>query len=352
MESRHCSREAKMKSSLPKHLMWIAASIIMFLRTDLQSGNYETPNEGKNPQEIPSTGELGPPPGTYEILSDNGRIIIPFEFHRNKFRFKAVINSRECYLMLDNGSLWDELLFFGSPKVDSLGFEITGETALGNAKADVAADITVGFEDVVFHKQTAVVTRYDPELPNLWEGFDGQVSSAFFKHFVVRIDFNENVIELIPPEQFKYKGTGRVFNMKPGPFASRTMSADITIHNGETVTLDLLIDLGGLHPLYLPIGRDDRITLPPDAVEASLGRGLFGQKGYLGTTRNIRFGDYIVKDVPTAFTVVDKTSDVFGNTMIGLPLLWRFNVIFDYFNERVILEPSAAFDDPFKTGRW
>jgi hypothetical protein len=340
-----------MKSSLPKQLMWVTASILVFLRTNLRSCIYETPKEAVNPQEISSTGELGPPPGTYEILSDNGRIIIPFEFYRNKFRFKGVINDRECDMMLDNGSLWDELLFFGSPKVDSLGFEVTGETSLGSAKADVAEDITVGFEDVVFHEQSAVITRYDPGLPNLWEGFDGQVSAAFFKHFVVRIDFDDNVIELIPPGQFNYKGTGLALDMKPGPFSSRTMSADITIHNGETVTLDLLIDLGGLHPLYLPVGRDDRIMLPPDAVEASLGRGLFDQNGYLGTTSSIRFGDYIVKDVPTAFTVVDKSADVYGNTMIGLSLLRRFNIIFDYFNERIILEPSAAFDDPFKTER-
>jgi hypothetical protein len=52
--------------------------------------------------------------------------------------------------------------------------------------------------------------------------------------------------------------------------------------------------------------------------------------------------------VPTAFTVVDENSDVYGNTMIGMPLLRRFNVIFDYFNERIILEPSESFKNPFK----
>ena len=340
-----------MKSSSLKQLMWITVTILLVLQTDRQSRIYGTPNEDKNPQEISSAGELGPPPGTYEILSDNGRIIIPFEFYRNKFRFKAVVSGRECDMMLDNGSLWDELLFFGSRKVDSLCFEVTGETSLGKTKADVAQGITVGFKDVVFHEQTAVITRYDPGLPNLWEGFDGQVSAAFFKHFVVRIDFDDNVIELIPPGQFNYNGTGLALDMRPGPFSSRTMSADVTTHNGEIVKVDLLIDLGGLHPLYLPVGRDDRITLPPDAVELSLGRGLFDQKGYLGTTRSIRLGDYILNDVPTAFTVIDKNANVFGNTMIGLPLLRRFNVIFDYFNERIILEPSAAFNDPFKTGR-
>lgn len=117
------------------------------------------------------------------------------------------------------------------------------------------------------------------------------------------------------------------------------------------MTLDLLIDLGGLHPLYLPIGRNDRIKLPPDAVETSLGRGLFSQKGYLGTTQSVRFGDYALNNVPTAFTFVEKNANVYGNTMIGLPLLRRFNIIFDYSNERIILEPSKSFNNPFKAKR-
>jgi|GEM_PF-6134892 len=41
-------------------------------------------------QGLQSTGEKNPAPGTYEILSRNGRIVIPFEFYRNKLRFKSV----------------------------------------------------------------------------------------------------------------------------------------------------------------------------------------------------------------------------------------------------------------------
>lgn len=52
--------------------------------------------------------------GIYKILSDNGRITIPFEFYSNKFRFKTSVNGRTCNMLLDNGSLWDELLFFGA----------------------------------------------------------------------------------------------------------------------------------------------------------------------------------------------------------------------------------------------
>ncbi len=292
---------------------------------------------------------LDPSPLSYKILSENGRIIIPFEFHRNKFRFNAKINGRTCNMMLDNGSLWDQLLFFGSPRVDSIGFKITGETSIGKTKADTATDITVRFKDVVFYDQAAVITRYDPKLPNPWEGFDGQISATFFKHFAVRIDFDKTVIELIPFGKFTYSGKGQALTMQPGPFASRTIIADIITRNGETVTLDMLIDLGGLYPLYLPIGRDDRISLPPDAVKTTLGKGLFVQEGYLGTVNGVRLGGYFLKNVPATFIMVEKESNIYGNTMIGLPLLRRFNIVFDYSKNRIILEPSKKYNDPFWT---
>lgn len=303
--------------------------------------------ENDNKKTFSSADKLGSPPEYYEILSENGRIIIPFEFYRNKFRFQASINGHTCYLLLDNGSLWDELLFFGSPEVDALEFNISGETSLGNSKADIAENITVGFRDIVFHDQTAVITRYNPDLPNLWEGFQGQVSATFFKHFVVKIDFDNSVIELIPPDQFNYTGKGQSFSMQPGPFSSRTINADIITHEKKTVTLELLIDLGGLHPVYLAVGRDDGITLPSDAKETSLGEGLFSQKGYMATVPCIKLGDYSLYNVPTAFSVVEKNMSIYGNTMVGLPLLRKFNIIFDYFNERIILEPSQSFNQPF-----
>jgi hypothetical protein len=274
----------------------------------------------------------------YQILSASNNITIPFEYYRNKFRFKAHINGKECYLMLDNGSLWDELLFFGSPKVDSLNFRFTGETSIGLNKADFAENVVMQFNDIVFNKQTAIVTRYNPNLPNLWEGTEGQVSAAFFKNFIVKIDFQKMFLELIPPENFNYSGNGQVLEMKPGPFNSRLVSATVELENGNSVKLDLLVDLGGLYPLYLPLGRINEITIPENAKEITLGAGLQVQKGYLGNIKSIHLGKISENDIEAAFIPVSYDTDVYGNTMIGLPLLQKFTVFFDYFNNRLILE--------------
>jgi hypothetical protein len=287
----------------------------------------------------------------YEILSPNDEIVIPFEIYRNDIRMKATVNNKECFVLLDNGSLWDELLFFGSQKVDSLGLSLTGEVYLGDSTidnpiiADVDTSVNVSFHNIVFKKQKAIVTRYIPGLPNMWEGADLQVSAVFFKNFVVEINFDGRFIKLIDPKKFRYTGNGQGLRMKEGPNNSRLITAEITQSNGNRILIDLLVDLGGIYPLYLPIGKRDDIVLPDNRIESILGSGLQGPvMGYLGRVKELELGDYKVNNVLTAFTEVDKSASEYGNTMLGIKLLQQFNITFDYFNERIFLEPSKDFN--------
>ncbi|MBN2565291.1 MAG: hypothetical protein JXB46_06240, partial [Candidatus Eisenbacteria bacterium] len=63
-------------------------------------------------------------------------IRIPFEFYRGKFRFPAEVNGAPCSFTLDNGILWEEVLLFGSPRIDAMGLDLTDQVSLGAATAD------------------------------------------------------------------------------------------------------------------------------------------------------------------------------------------------------------------------
>ena len=145
-------------------------------------------------------------PGKYVIKSGAASAVIPFEMYRGDIRMEVEINGQSSYFLVDNGSLWDELLFFGSPKVDALGLNVTGQRILGDETAanpniiDVAAGVAVDFGSIVFTDQPAAIMRYIPGLPNPWEGAEGQISAAFFKNFVVRIDFDELKLTLTKPD--------------------------------------------------------------------------------------------------------------------------------------------------------
>jgi hypothetical protein len=328
--------------------MFITATAAIFLLISAHNA------EGWNRSRIAEASPQTPAPGRYKILSESGEIRIPFEIYRNKIRMTANVNGRDCRLTIDNGSLWNEILFFGSPETDALNFRYTGETVIGDAsapnpvRADTAPNVTIGFKDVVFTEQTAVVTRYEPGRLNMWEGIDGQVSATFFKNFIVKINFDESVIELFRPEDFVDPRNGQILAMKLGPNDSRTIRAVVRTTDGVDTAIDFLIDLGGLQPVYLPIGKYDSIRLPQNAVETSLGAGLRNQSGSLGRIRSITLGRHVLTDVVTAFTPVAKDASIFGNTMIGQPLLMKFLVTFDYPGNRLILERSRSFSEPFK----
>ena len=64
-----------------------------------------------------------------------------------------------------------------------------------------------------------------------------QLSAAFFRHFVVEIDFNESIIQLIPKEKFEYAGNGQAIQMKAGPFDSRTVNVDLIMQDGNRTSM-------------------------------------------------------------------------------------------------------------------
>ena len=82
----------------------------------------------------------------------------------------------------------------------------------------------------------AVITPYESGITTLWEGADGQVSAAFFKHFVVDIDFDEMVITLTPPESFRHEGGGRAVPLRPASFGSWTIPGEIVTVDGSTIS--------------------------------------------------------------------------------------------------------------------
>ena len=262
---------------------------------------------------------------------------IPFEFYRNKFRFSVTINNKPFYMMLDNGSLWDELLFFGNSKLKDANFHFSDTTQIGLNTADIAHNVAFQIDRTIFNHQTAVVTRYDPESPNLWEGFDGQISGTFFKHFIVKINFQENYIELIPPKNFEYQGSSKAIKMQSGPHGSKIISAIITFAEGNQQTQDLVVDLGGIYPLYLPIQQND--VFKDNKNLDTIGQAFIRQKGYQGKVAAVDIGAHKLTNVNTAFNKVSSDTHNFGSAMIGLPLLRRFNVTFDYFKNQLYLEP-------------
>jgi hypothetical protein len=176
--------------------------------------------------------EISPMPGTYRILATDGRIEFPFEIYRGDIRFSCKINGHQVHMLLDDGFMWDQLLFWGSPDLDSLGLVYDGEIKMAEDDSEkltskTASGITVTFPGVEFTEQTAVITPFSSRNSVMWMGSVGQISATFFKHFVVDVNFDKMIITLIDPDNFKYTGKGVEIPWEPLGFGPWSIPATL-----------------------------------------------------------------------------------------------------------------------------
>jgi hypothetical protein len=295
-------------------------------------------------------------PGECRVLSERSIITFPFDVFRGDIRFQCEVNGHTVKMLLDDGYMWDELLFWGSPRVDSLGLEYDGSIEVGGGSADAekiisktASGITVRFPNVEFTEQKAVITPASSGTGSMWMGSEGQISAMFFKHFVVDINFDKMMITLIKPEDFKYQGEGTAVAWKPMEFGAWSIPATLDLVDGREISLNLLMDLGYNDRLQIWAGKENNISAPDKVLPADLGRNIQGvqTRGYVGRMPRIVIGGYEIKDVLVAYVSAEDSKQAMAEAMIGLGLLSRFNLIYDYSRQRLIVKPNSTFDDAF-----
>jgi len=275
-----------------------------------------------------------------------------------EIRLHGRVNGHEARMLIDNGALWDQLLFFGSPKVDALDLQRDGEILVQGAGsgdpivADMASGISVSFDgkdgrSINFEGQPGVIMPYDPEKPNPWGLTEGQVSSALFKGFAVGFDFDEGIMTLVRSTSFDPKGKGTEVPIKPGRDGGWSIPGALTLHDGRRLELDMTMDLGWDDPVAINTGEAHNIELPPGLKKTPMGFGAQGRVyGYYGSVLRLEIG-FTLHDVTATYSTVEDGGAKVAETMVGLGTFQRFHIIFDYPRHRLFLKPNRKFKEPF-----
>lgn len=301
----------------------------------------------QNPDTLVVTG-----PGTYKILIDEKDTIkIPFKMHNGKPLMELEINGKKATMMIDNGVLWDEIWLFGSPLVEELQLKPIGTATIGGSgegdptQAYISTNLTLKFEDIVFYEQPVLVSPAAAGFSGMFPGADGQLCNTFFKHFIVEFDFINNEVILHRPEQFKYSGGGCVLDMSSDGIGTYSVPFALETLDGKVYNDRVDIDFGGASPLKIALNTKHAISLPSDAKKTNNSYGVQGKiLDYKGKIKSMTIGDYKFDNLTVKFE--DEETDNLG--VIGLPLFLKFNIIFDYFNNKIYLEPNDNFHKPFK----
>jgi len=296
-------------------------------------------------------------PGTYKILKKgNGPVKIPFKMHNGKPLMELEINGKKAKLMIDNGILWDQVWLLGSPLVDSLALiPIEESTVEGTGEGDptqayTSKNLTLKFNDIEFYDQPVLVSPAAAGFAGSFPGTDGQLCNTFFRHFVVEFDFVKQEIILHNPKQFKYKGIGSILNMFPNQSGTHSVPFSFTMPDGKVFNDFIDIDLGGIYPLKIALNNKHNIQLPSD-VKSTFSYGIQGKTTeYSCKIKSMTIGKYTFENPPAIFGD-EKTSRVHPDNLgvIGLPLFMKFNIIFDYFNNKIYLTPNKYIKIPFES---
>ena len=297
-------------------------------------------------------------PGNAFIKGDIDYAEIPFELYGMNILIHAEMNNKKIKLLIDNGSLWDQVWFFNG-EVDSINLyykndiigEVVGEGEDGGSAIREGTMADIKLENVIFTDQPTFISVPEAGYDKLFPGVNGQISSMIFKHFIVGFDFDRMLMTLTKPGKFVHQGNFHPIPMSEVDFDSYTAPIRLGMQNGHEVEMDIVLDIGTIAPLYLRTNKELGISIPENTKKKLYGYGASGAiYSHHGSVHWINIGEHTLYNVPVEFeannTSPDSSNEKTG--LLGLPLMMMFDITFDYFNGLLYLEPNESFNKAFE----
>lgn len=294
---------------------------------------------------------------TFKFTQSRKKQKIPFELHRNLIIVKAKLNGKGPFnFLLDTGintslitdaGLSDSVKFSRGPNV-----EIAGAGSGSDLRAFYTPDLQVSLPGVVSEDITFAVLSEDVLQLGRYVGLPvtGILGYDFFNSFVTEVDFKNLKLILYESQHFSVP---KAYRSLPLQFESNKpyLQADLQTQQ-ENLPVKLLLDTGAGHALSLETGSDGKIKVPDVALRAQLGVGLAGPvNGSIGRVEALQLAGYELKNLiasfPDASDVQAKVTNSRNGT-VGLELLKRFNLIFDYPHRQLYLKKRYNLQKPFE----
>ena len=297
------------------------------------------------------------PQTTSKPPAAGSQISIPFELVVRHIVIKVKIdNSRPLSFVLDTG---DKVAIVDSDRARELGLKLRGQIRVGGAGSEtltgsLVQDSTLTIPGLAgFSQPVAMAIPLGKLAARFGHDFDGIIGSDFIKQFVVEVDYHARVIKLHDKEKFTYAGKGESVPIELDHQGHPSIEAELTPVGGPTIKGKFVLDIGsgGALALYSPFVAEHRLLGSGLKTIKSIGAGGAGGRttGQIGRVAELKIGKFRIVGPITLFSE-DKagafaSSALAGN--IGQQIAGKFKLFLDYNRERIILEPTANFSEPF-----
>jgi hypothetical protein len=263
----------------------------------------------------------------------------------------SVNGSPPALFILDSGA--------GGTVIDSdyaatLGLKGDGSINLigsgANSQAGYLRNVTLGLPGVKFQIGTVLGTPLTELRKQSRLDIKGLLGGDFIRNFVVEIDYQTRTLSLFEPEYFNYSGKGKRL-----PIAVMGNTAVVTgavgLTGREPIEGPFMIDTGADEAIYVTrvFNEVKKLTAGSQTTAANSAGIAAKSENLLLRLESFELGGFRLPG-PTASVFVDSEGIAASNDLaggVGMALLKRFKVVFDYSRKVVYLEPDSLFGERF-----
>lgn len=192
------------------------------------------------------------------------------------------------------------------------------------------------------------VTDYSVLTSVYGEKIDGIIGYSFLSRYIVKIDFENNEIEVFSPGNMHYPSGGTVLH----PIFTSLPIQWLTVRDKKKYGFNFYFDTGAGLCLLMSerFVKDSSILLSRRKPVITQAEGMAGRlQMRLTLIKEVRIGPYRFKRVPV-YLYDDKynvTSYPSTGGLFGTDILKRFNVILNYPAREIHLLPNRRMREPF-----
>ncbi len=218
----------------------------------------------------------------------------------------------------------------------------------GTRKVHFAFNQNLHLPGLVVEKLNFHINDYDVLSSVYGEKIDGIIGYSFFNRYIVKIDFDENLLEVYQPGEISYPRGGTLLR----PAFTLLPIETLHIKDARKMEYNFYFDTGaGLCFLMSEnLVSDSAILLPKRNPVITQAEGMGGKlQMRLTVIKQLKIGNYVFRKVPTYLynDNYNVTSYPFIGGLIGNDLLRRFNMVINYPQKEIHLSPNKHFTEPF-----
>ena len=210
--------------------------------------------------------------------------------------------------------------------------------------ASVATGVEIELADIKLTGQQAVVLNDVTDIARY--GFDAVIGASFFGNFVVEIDVPAKKIKFYDPKTFDASDAGQAHELtvtQTKPHIKGTVKTKGVLSK----PLKIVIDTGARITMMINENQRLGVQIPEKHIEGVFGAGVGGDITARGARIDaLNLGGHEFKGVTTQFS--NSPVPAGGDALVGMRILKRFKMTFDYQNKKVYFKKNDLINEPFE----